>query len=454
MTTILPSATRWSSRLRGALACVALIAAAQPSHALPSFARQTGTECSACHIGGVGPHLTPHGIQFKLSGYADGDQASVPLSAQLRVSHNELQLPSERSANRLDEASLYVAGRLAPNLGIYLKVMHSDDPFNSGNPRNTELHNLDVRYAGSARLKDRDLAWGLSLNNNPGVQDPLDANQAWGFPALGTTGSLFNGTTHPTTPRRVLGLTGYALWDQHWYAEAGGYRSLSRSLQDRLGQDPQGDPGRFSGLAPYWRLAYLHDMKTQFFGGGIYGMNAKRQLAVTNPQPLATERSGPSDELTDIGIDAMYEYIGTRQHVLQLRANALRERRRYGTTPMNPYTGAVAPAAVTVRELTLAGTYVFRQSYGITAALMRSASTDAVRYYPFGRSDSKVRYAELFWTPFGKEDSWAAPWANLRLAAAWTRFGKFNGGTQNVFGPYSPNAADLNSFQVYAQVTF
>jgi len=255
-------------------------------------------------------------------------------------------------------------------------------------------------------------------------------------------------------PRRVIGLTGYALWDQHWYAEAGAYRSLSRSLQDRLGQDPQSDPGRFSGLAPYWRLAYLHDMKTQFFGGGIYGMSAKRQLAVTSPQPLQTERSGPSDSLTDIGADAMYEYLGNREHIVQLRANAVRESRRYGSTPTNPFTGAVAPARATVRELTLAATYVFRQSYGITAAVMRSDSQDPVRYYPFGRTTSKVRYTELFWTPFGKEDSWAAPWANLRLSAVWNRFDKFNGGTQNVFGPFSPNASALDWFQIYAQVTF
>jgi len=446
-----PFARAWL--LRASL-CLVFLASAPASFALPSFARQTGSECAACHIGGVGPHLTPHGIWFKLSGYTEGDKDSVPLSAQLRLSHNELQLPSDRAANRLDEASLYVAGRLAPKLGAYLKVMHSDDPFNSGAKRNTELHNVDIRFADTGRLAERDLLWGVSLNNNPGVQDPLDANQAWGFPVLGTTGSLFNGTTSPTVPRRVLGLTTYGLWAQHLYAEAGAYRSLSRSLQDKLGQDPQGDPGRFSGLAPYWRLAYLHDMKTQFFGGGIFGMNAKRQLTVLNPQPLMTERSGAYDSLADIGVDAVYEYLGNRDHIVQLRTSSVRERRNYGSTPVNPFTGAVAPASATVREFTLAATYVFHQTYGITASVMRGASTDPVRYFPFGRTDSRVRYTEVFWTPFGKEDSWAAPWANLRLSAVWTRFDRFNGGTQNVFGPFSPDARDLDSFQIYAQITF
>ncbi len=425
------------------------------AQALPSFARQTGSECTACHIAGVGPHLTPFGMQFKLSGYADGDKDSLPLSAQLRVSNNHLQLPSTKASTRLDEASLFLAGRLAPKIGVFAKLTHTDDPFNSGAPKLTQLDQLDLRYTDTAKAMNSDVTWGLSLNNNPGVQDPLDAMQAWGFPALGTTGSLFNATTHPTVPHRVLGLTGNLQFDKHWYAELGGYRSLARGTQDALGQDPQNDPGRFSSVAPYWRLAYLHDFKTQFIGFGLYGMSARRQLRVLSPQPLATERSGPSDRLNDVGVDAVYEYLGDRSHILQLRANYLRERRRFGSTPTNPYTGAVAPGSSALHEATLAATYVFRQAYGATVAWMSSRATaDAVRYYPNNTPDSRVRYVEVFWTPFGREDSWGAPWANLRLAANWTRFARFNGGTTNVFGPYSPNARDLDAFQVYAQVVF
>ncbi len=41
--------------------------------ALPSFARQTGTECSACHT--IWPELTPFGRLFKLSGYVQSKSA-------------------------------------------------------------------------------------------------------------------------------------------------------------------------------------------------------------------------------------------------------------------------------------------------------------------------------------------------------------------------------------------
>src|SRR6202790_1737266 len=44
--------------------CVAL---ASPAPAVPSFARQTGMACAACHT--VFPELTPFGREFKLNGY-------------------------------------------------------------------------------------------------------------------------------------------------------------------------------------------------------------------------------------------------------------------------------------------------------------------------------------------------------------------------------------------------
>lgn len=431
-----------------------LASLAPAAQAVPAYARQTGSDCVACHIAGVGPHLTPHGIWFKLNGYTEGEGKSLPLSAQVRLSHNETHLPTTKDGDRLDEVSVYLAGRLAPHVGAYVKATHTNDPFNTGADRNNALGPVDVRFADTAQVFGREALWGVTVNNAPGVTDPLDANQIWGFPTIATAGSLFNPTTAPAMAERVLGLTAYTLIDSQWYAELGGYRSLSRAAQHHLGHDPQADPGKFSGVAPYWRLAYLRDFKTQFIGAGLYGMSVKRQLALLNPSPRTTARLGPNDKLRDIGADLMYEYLGNREHIVQLRANYVRERVDFGSTPTNPFTGAVAPANSTLRERTLAATYVFRQTYGATFAWISSrGSADTVRNYPFSTADSKVRYMEVFWTPFGKEDSWQAPWANLRIAANWVRFDKFNGGTQQIFGPFSPNSRDLNTFQLYAQVS-
>src|SRR5450432_4511260 len=49
------------------LALFLLCASTTPSWAVPSFARQTGMTCAACHT--VFPELTPFGREFKLNGY-------------------------------------------------------------------------------------------------------------------------------------------------------------------------------------------------------------------------------------------------------------------------------------------------------------------------------------------------------------------------------------------------
>ncbi|HEY5238388.1 MAG TPA: hypothetical protein VIJ62_08425, partial [Rhizomicrobium sp.] len=57
--------------------------------AVPSFAQQTGMPCTACHVGGFGPQLTPLGRQFKLDGYTmrAGDTFTPPVSAMAVASY-------------------------------------------------------------------------------------------------------------------------------------------------------------------------------------------------------------------------------------------------------------------------------------------------------------------------------------------------------------------------------
>jgi hypothetical protein len=302
-------------------------------------------------------------------------------------------------------------------------------------------------------------AFGITLNNSPGVRDPVDANQVWGFPALGTDGSLFNPSVGGQLPRRVLGLTSYVYVDKSWYAELGGYGAMPRNMQRRLGLNPESnDPGALSGLAPYWRMAYIRDFNTQMVSFGLYGMNADKQLTVISPPgaPRMTTRSGPSDKMRDIGVDAEYQYRGDRSNTLQLRANYVDEHRDYGSTPV--MFGFSAAPAGHIRETTLTATYSLNETWSATTARLRTrTSNDPVRYLN-ATADSDINYYSLIWVPFGKEDSWGAPWANLRLTAEWLRFKKFNGASQDLFGARfgGPlvNACDLNTFNLGASVAF
>ena len=55
--------------------------------------------------------------------------------------------------------------------------------------------------------------------------------------------------------------------------------------------------------------------------------------------------------------------------------------------------------------------------------------------------------------PFGKADSWAGPWVNLKVGAQYTLYTQFNGGTTNYDG-YGRNASDNNTLYLFAWMIF
>ena len=60
-----------------------------PALAVPAYAEQTGQPCTACHVGGFGPQLTPFGRTFKMEGYTmrAGDAFTLPVSAMAVASY-------------------------------------------------------------------------------------------------------------------------------------------------------------------------------------------------------------------------------------------------------------------------------------------------------------------------------------------------------------------------------
>lgn len=412
-----------------ALAALACLAAAGAAQAVPSYARQTGMDCAGCHIGAFGPHLTPAGILFKLGGYTDtdGKEGKLPFSGMVvasatRTSADQDPAPEHLKKNNnvtMDEASLFIAGRLADKLGSFIQITHS------GIDHSTALDQTDIRYADTLQLGGKDTIVGLSLNNNPGVQDPFNTTPIWGFPFVsseagfgtGEAASLINGGLEG----RVLGLNAYALWNKTIYAELGSYRSLSPSAQDTLGLGT--DPQRLGGNA-YWRLAWMRDEKKQAFHAGLFGWNAK----------LSPDRSAgtPQDKYNDVGIDASYQFLGTREHVFTLNASSLRERHTDGAS------GEVSR----LRENRLNGSYHFNQTWGASAGWFSTTGSD-----PAAATRGALLQAD--WTPWGKEDATApAPFslANLRLGAQYWRYSRFAGDTAN--------AGDHNTTYLFAWLAF
>jgi hypothetical protein len=428
---------------RGLIAGFSLLtlgAASQPAHALPSFARQTGQECVACHVGGFGPQLTPYGIRFKLGGYSDtdGKDGHIPLSAMLRgswthTSKGQADPPPHYSANNngtLDEASIFLAGKLAGSLGAFVQTTYS------GVDRVWSLDNTDIRYAHKLTLGGKDTTIGVSLNNNPGIQDPFNTLPAWGFPYTSSdlaptpaASPLINGGLGG----HVAGLSAYGFWNDSVYAEVGAYRTLSATTLNQIGIPDDG--GVLNTPATYWRLGFFNDMRKQNWSLGLFGLNAE----------LRPDRiGGLSNKYNDIGVDASYQFLGTRQHIGTVNARYTHE---HQTRNAAYDAGDAANLKGSLNDFQINASYYYNQSWGVTAGhFVTSGSSDATLYGTSGSPNSAGYTLQADWTPFGKETSWGAPWANVRLGLQHTIYTKFDG--------TSDQAGDNDTTYLFAWLAF
>ena len=195
--------TQASRHLTIAAILASALFAAPGALAVPSFARQTGMACEACHT--VFPELTHFGRVFKANGYTLTNLKQVrdvsatkqqllelsqmpPLSIMAQISYTELKTPvpnlagagapgvaQNGTAGFPQQFSLFYAGKIAPNFGAMFQLTYDNAGGTIG------IDNSDLRFADMALLPDNGtLTYGLSLNNNPTVQDLWNSTPAWG----------------------------------------------------------------------------------------------------------------------------------------------------------------------------------------------------------------------------------------------------------------------------------
>ena len=181
----------WPLRLVGALLALAALAMTpRQALAVPAFAAQTGQPCQMCHVGGLGPQLTPFGRSFKIHGYTLRTTAfNVPLSAMLEASYVSTAksapqpvAPHYASNNNvtIDQISLFVAEariRLTPRRCAPVIQTTYD-----GVARAFHWDQLDLRAVTTVNVKGNDIVLGTSVNNSPTVQDAWNTLPSWGFP--------------------------------------------------------------------------------------------------------------------------------------------------------------------------------------------------------------------------------------------------------------------------------
>ncbi len=441
--------------------------------AIPSYARQTGFPCKSCHY--MPPELTPLGRAFKLNGYTMAGQPTVtspgkgntsglnilqsfPLSVLFDTAFSSLRSPqpvaqsgggtltSQNGSFQFPEdASLFLAGAWSTHVGSFVQVTYS-----SQNDHFT-WDNSDIRYANSTKLFKKDFVFGITLNNNPTVEDLWNSTPAWGFPWVNsdwaptpTAGAIINGGL----AQDVAGLGGYAMWDNHLYLAATVYRSAHIGAPlPNTGLDGSGAPlgVNIRGVAPYWRAAWQETSKNNYLEVGTYGIYVK-----TTPGGLPGGITGLEDSYTDWAVDFQYDRTIPRfgGDVLSLRGSYIRENSSLDASFGNGLAGFTQHHLNTAQAN---AEYHFGDKYAATIGWFNVDGTPDPTLYPetpvFGNLNGDPRnsgyIANVSWWPV----------QNIGLTLQYTGYTRFNGAGTN-YDLAGRNAGSNNTIYLLARFVF
>ncbi|XRD86282.1 cytochrome C [Dyella acidisoli] len=405
-------------------------------------------------MGGFGPQLTPYGRQFKLMGYTlkAGSDTKVPLALMVIESYTHTaKAQTSPPANgfdtnnntQLQQASVFLAGRITDHLGVLAQATYQESSGLFG------WDNSDLRYARTLTTSSHSAIWGVSLNNNPSLSDVFNTSPAWQFPY--TSSNITPAA--PAVPilmgalaQQAVGLDAYTQIDGALYVEGGVYRTLSPAFLHDVNASYG---GRVAGVAPYARIAYTWNLENGNIELGGLSFDARRGLTGTNVAGQTVAVAGPTDSFHDLGVDASYQLLNGSDHIITASALYLHERERLDATYAS---GGSSNLHDTLHAVNIDASYWYKNTWGATLGVSSSdGSNDVIRYGNNGSPNTDSRMVELDWNPFGKADSWEAPFANLRLGLQYTWYTKFAGLVHNIDGA-GRNAADNDTLYLYMWV--
>jgi hypothetical protein len=458
--------------------------------AVPSYARQTGQNCVACHAGGQFPELTPYGRMFKMTGYTIG-QRVLPLSVMGVASYSSVADTSKSDAPQddfqkhqsvlLPTASLFIAGKLTDNMGAFTQftydhfaVTNSDGSFSG----HSQVDNMDFRYADHIFRGTQDLVFGVSLNNNPSISDPWSTAAAWmqyvPVPSPSSYQFADSAGVYPGygSGGNIAGISAYVLWNKTLYAELGTYRTADQLLSFMSAGIEDAGKTKLGGGNPYWRLAFTREWGAHNVMVGASGMVANVYDAATD-----TSDAGNLGQFRNAGIDAQYQYI-LDPHTFTAQLAYMRQVQDYsantlagaappyfqadGITPVSP----VNPSDTT-ETFRAKVSYIYRAKYGGSLAFFdRTGTTNTLAQTagfdtngqitsadPLGTGITSTRVGgNLSGNPAMRGFTYEAFWMpkqNIRLGAQFTAYSKFNGASSNYDG-FGRNASDNNTLYLYA----
>jgi hypothetical protein len=450
-----------------ALLAAALVA--PTAQAVPSFARQTGMACEACHT--VFPELNHFGRIFKANAYTIDNLKPVrgvsatkdemlalsglpPISLMVQVSQTSIAkaLPDGTAVSQSSsvafpqQISLFYAGKIAPRLGAFIQLTYGNDAGTIG------IDNTDLRWADNKLLPgDKSLIYGITANNNPTVQDLWNSTPAFGYPYASSNANVspIAGTQiDGALGQDVAGVSLYAMWNESLYGEIGTYRSAKQGAANAVTGAAGPLDGTTSNIivggAPYYRLAYEYLWGRNSLTVGLYGATFKLVPGGTPDAPGTV--SGPANEFRDNAEDFQYQFIGD-QHLFSLAGTHIKEKMTLNASFSD---GTNLNDDLTTTRIT--GNYYYKRKYGATLGMFSTTgSLDASLYAPPDATAVPPTDMGVVTSANGLPDTkgWIAelsymPWLNTRISLQDTQYTKFNGGSTNYDGA-GRNASDNNS---------
>jgi hypothetical protein len=301
------------------------------------------------------------------------------------------------------------------------------------------IDNTDIRYADKTKLSGKELDYGLTLNNNPTVEDLWNSTPAWGFPFIApdsvptpAASPVINGLLGVD----VAGLGAFAMWDQHLYFAGTLYRS--DHVDDTQPTTGQCCNYNIRGVAPYWRLAWQQNGRTANLEVGAYGIHMK-----STPGAV----TGPEDSYTNFGPDIQYDRTFGKD-VLSVRGSYVRENSALVASADN---GNANPGPHHLNASNANVEYHVGNRYSGTFGWFLTNGTTDINLYPqaavTGSANGNPRCAGIM----ANVSYW--PVQNLDLAVQYTDYTRFNGGTTN-YDDAGRNASDNNTVYLLARFVF
>ena len=439
-----------NGRIVAPRALMAALEKARVHSGIPAFSRQTHLACSACHY--QFPELTPFGRLFKLNGYTmtglqtiagapDSNSlklAPIPPAAAMVVTgmthlSKAIAGTQNNTADFPQQMSLFLGGQVTPNVGAFTQLTYEGAGGSIG------MDNVDVRYATHKTFGDRDVLLGLTVHNNPTVQDVWNTTPAWGYPFMtssvaptGAAATLIDGGL----AQEVVGVGAYSLYNNMLYTELTAYRSAPQGAA--MPADSTAT-NTIRGVLPYWRVALQHQLDATYVMVGTFGFAGELYPTGVN---------GFTNRYADVGLDGQIEQpVGTG--TLIGRATYIHE----GQTLNGSFASGSAMQAAEHLSTTRANiSYLPSTRYSVSAGVFSTeGTTDGLLYPPGDVSGSNTGSPN---TSGGLAEFTYNAWENTRLGVQYTLYSKFNGATSAYDVPGGRSAGDNNNLYVYLWLAF